>query len=247
VAPVPFDATRFLFAPKITRWLKERRLDLPQCNLYIAEGVNRRQVLKPYRSRYQANSRNGMHPVEITDVLLFCDDAEEPSHWGWYAVAPVVGTVEDEKVAGLRLRHHNISIGGADRMGDIFAALSDSGQYRRFNRYYVGEVHVLSDSVVPNARRDGFEDNAAWRLIRRALMEMAGPLKKRAYDESDARSKSPDVLVMKATKTAQDVASKMKRGLASEEEGQLLVCWFSRNWRTSARALSTPAVMRCVF
>jgi len=31
------------------------------------------------------------------------------------------------------------------------------------------------------------------------------------------------------------------------EKGELVLCWFSRNWRTSARALSTPAVMRCVF
>ncbi len=223
VAPVPLDATRFLFAPKITKWLNEKGIELPQCNLYINEGVNTRQVLKPYRSRYQANSRNGMVPVEINDVHLFMDESKAPSYWGWYAQAPVVGTVEDDKVAGLRLRHHNISVGGADRMGDVFASLSDSGQYRRFNRYYVGEVHVLNDAVVPNARRDGFEDNSAWRHIRRALVEMAGPLKKRAYEESDARSRSPDVLVVKAAKTVQDVAGKMKRGLASKEEKETLV------------------------
>jgi molecular chaperone HtpG len=231
-APVPIDATKFLFAPKISKWLKERRIDLPQCNLYITEGVNTRQVLKPYRSRYPARGSS----VEITDVELFADDSKSPAYWGWYALAPLVGSIEDEKVAGFRLRHHNICIGGTDRMGDIFASLSDSGQYRRFNRYYVGEVHVLDDAVVPNARRDGFEDNAAWRRIRRSLMEFAGPLKKRAYDESDARNQSPDVLVAKASKTVQDVSKKMDRGLASKEEGQLLVQRVSDDIRKLERA-----------
>lgn len=55
------------------------------------------------------------------------------------------------------------------------------------------------------------------------LVEMAGPLKKRAYDESDVRSKSPEVVVLKATKTLQDVSSKLKRGLASQDEGNSLV------------------------
>jgi len=222
VAPVPFDNQMFLFAPKITKWLKERGIYLPQCHIVIRDNGNSRQVLKPYRNKYKANSKNGELSIDIQDVVPFLDEGKEPAYWGWYAQAQVVGAVEEDKVAGLRLRHHNISLGGADRIGDIFASISDSGQYRRFNRYYLGEIHVLSDVVIPNARRDGFEESVTWRAIKRELTELAKTLKARAYSESDARNKSPEVLVQKANKTAEDVTAKLQRGLASSEEAQTL-------------------------
>lgn len=65
----------------------------------------------------------------------------------------------------------------------------------RFNKYYVGEVHIGDDQLIPNARRDGFEDNAAWVTARRELRDaICKPLAKRAYDLSKSRQKSIAVL-----------------------------------------------------
>jgi molecular chaperone HtpG len=225
VAPVPFDATKFLFAPKITKWLKTHGLGLPQCGLYITEGsANNRQVLKEYKQRYKVNGPGGQDvTIPIEDVEIFCDDDSKPTYWGWYAKAPTLGTVTDDAIAGLRLRHHNIALGLTDPIGDIFASVSDSGQYRRFNRYYIGEVHVLSDGVIPNARRDNFEDNPAWQAIRPKLAEVAQSLIKLAYDASKVRNTSPEVLVQKASRTIEDVSDTLERGLASKDQQQSLV------------------------
>src|SRR5207247_2042355 len=57
------------------------------------------------------------------------------------------------RIGGLRLRCGDIQVGGASIVEDVFAE-------PRFNAWCVGELHVIDDRIVPNGRRDHFEQNA---------------------------------------------------------------------------------------
>ena len=53
-------------------------------------------------------------------------------------------------IAGLRARSGNIQIGNNVLFLDLYPE-------QRFNAWTIGEIHVLSEKLVPNGRRDDFE------------------------------------------------------------------------------------------
>jgi len=55
-------------------------------------------------------------------------------------------------VKGLRLRVGDIQVGDSNLLETLF-------QETRFNSWAAGEVHVLNPRIVPNGRRDNFEEN----------------------------------------------------------------------------------------
>ncbi len=74
-----------------------------------------------------------------------------------------------------RVRVRNIQVDGTELFGSMFSEVKQS--YQRFATYYVGKVHIAPDKVIPNARRDGFEETDAWLGIRKSLIkEVCDPL-----------------------------------------------------------------------
>jgi hypothetical protein len=75
-------------------------------------------------------------------------------------------------------------------MENLFTEVKPS--YGRFSSYYVGEIHIDPTRLIPNARRDGFEENEAWKRIQRSLSEsVCLPLARDAYQAS--REKQSDI------------------------------------------------------
>jgi molecular chaperone HtpG len=65
----------------------------------------------------------------------------------------------------------------------MFADVKPS--YDRLNAWYVGEIHIDPTQVIPNARRDGFEEDAQWLKIRDSLtFEFLETLARDAYARS---------------------------------------------------------------
>ena len=75
--------------------------------------------------------------------------------YGWYADTEFSGTLVDDRLAGVRVRQGNILIGDRDTLKPYY-------KEARFNRWAVGEVYVVSPSLIPNVRRDDFEKNSAF-------------------------------------------------------------------------------------
>ena len=53
---------------------------------------------------------------------------------------------------GIKVRAGNILIGDKHLLADFY-------RERRFNNYLIGELHITNPSLIPNSRRDDFEDN----------------------------------------------------------------------------------------
>ena len=57
--------------------------------------------------------------------------------------------------------------------------------YGRFSTWYVGEIHINPEKVIPNARRDDFEETNEWIEIKGTLVaNLCAPLAKEAYEGS---------------------------------------------------------------
>jgi molecular chaperone HtpG len=148
------------------------------------------QIFKLYGDNYEVNRET----ATLTDIA-FTPDAEA-GFWSWVGRLSVSGAVVG-KAGGLRVRLRNIQVGGTDLIEDLFSEIKPS--YRRFTYYYVGEIHVSPKRVIPNARRDNFEETSDWMdtkaVIRQVLLD---PLRKDAYAES--KKEAQDV-----TKLIQDI------------------------------------------
>jgi molecular chaperone HtpG len=109
--------------------------------------------------------------------------------WAWVGHPNLSQTIPDPLVRGLRARVKNIQVGGTTIFDELFTAVNKS--FSRLNGYYVGEVHISPALLVPNARRDGFEESPAWRKMRKELQEtLCRPLATSAYKLSRGRQKS---------------------------------------------------------
>lgn len=207
VAPVPFDAQRFIFAPKITEWAAQRGIRIPCVTVTIKQsGGLERQVFKPYKGRYRTARKN--YDVEIRDVEFFPEDAGPGSpFWLWYGKSELLGMIAERDAAGFRFRRHNIALGGPERVAELFREIAGSNE--RFNAYYIGEVHVLSERAIPNARRDGFESNDEWARIRGLLI----PFLRERSNEIRAVSQVRNRPVVKIGRSVTAVVDEAKKAL----------------------------------
>lgn len=72
---------------------------------------------------------------------------------GWVVHHSYLGAIPREaSVRGLRLRTGNIQVGDDSTLEQIF-------QESRFNAWSVGEFHILDSRIIPNGRRDQYEQS----------------------------------------------------------------------------------------
>lgn len=72
---------------------------------------------------------------------------------GWVLHHSYLGALPKRlNVNGLRVRAGNIQVGGSDIFADLFTE-------PRFNSWCVGEFHILNKKILPNGRRDNFEQS----------------------------------------------------------------------------------------
>jgi molecular chaperone HtpG len=84
-------------------------------------------------------------------------------------------------VKGLRLRVGNLQVGEHGLLEELFAE-------PRFNGWSVGEVHVLDRRIMPNARRDNFEQNAHLNNLLNQLGPVAREISRRCRSNSIKRN-----------------------------------------------------------
>lgn len=217
VAPVELDAHRFVFAPKISEWIKQQKLSAPTVTLIIKapEISGGRQVFKPYKTHYK--TRDKKYKIEIKDICLYPESfSSETFFWLWYSKSDLLGMIDDEQAAGLRLRKNNIAIGGPERVAELFANVAESDS--RFNAYYIGEIHITSPEAIPNARRDGFEDVGEWTKIKSDLMPFIRARRDEIRKLSQDRNRPTEKVISTATAVIEDTTNRLKTGFASLKE-----------------------------
>lgn len=177
VAPVPFNNKVFRFGQKIGQELRKR---IPTYETYCIY-VNGEKIYKPYTN----NIKTGDSCEEIRKVRFFeLSNSNGQIAFGWLCDLGLVGRVAPSSyIDGLRVRSGNMQIGNKD----IFAELY---REKRFSGYMVGEVHVVDSRLVPNSRRDDFEDGPQRDDLHTCFIKEIGiPFSKKIRELSNERSK----------------------------------------------------------
>lgn len=183
VAPVPYHPD-FPFAAAIKKEAKRCGTPLKEIPIHIYRDFQDQseepiQVFKHYRGKVLVGSNN--IPLQPTPTFFASPDK---LWWGWVNNKDVSGAYVSEKTKGLRVRVRNIQIDGTDLMAALFARVPDAPSYGRLYEWQMGEIFANEVKLVPNARRDGFEDNEAWKSARVELIDLCRTLGKRAYETS---------------------------------------------------------------
>lgn len=116
-------------------------------------------IYKPYTATYAVERAEAKVPIELQFY-----ESPTKQWWAWVGKKSVTGSYEDEEVRGIRVRTKNIQIDGTEVVRDIFRRQSKSTA--RFQDWFIGEIFIDPKALVPNARRDGFEDTKNWTAIR---------------------------------------------------------------------------------
>lgn len=149
VAPVPFSP-EFRFGANISAALRAV-LDLGELEVRIS-GMQE-PVYRPHRNTFSIDDKrsavfDSLEFVEVPGIDGGVAGIAWILHHDYEGAVPTAALIK-----GLRLRSGNIQIGDHALLDELFPE-------PRFNVWSVGEVHVVDKRIVPNGRRDHFEQNA---------------------------------------------------------------------------------------
>jgi len=180
VAPVDFDKS-FGWGKIIKSKLKVFGFTPSSYNIFVGSNKPSAPVMKAYRDTIISDRlrklEDNISEVE-TKVFTY---AGETLAYLWYARTSFYGTLQDEATKGLRVRKGNILIGDKTTLNHVF-------KDERFNGWLLGELHILSDRIIPNARRDEMEKNTAYTVMISELRTWADGISAEIRKTSGQRS-----------------------------------------------------------
>jgi hypothetical protein len=177
VAPIPFSP-QFRFAKKIEEAL-HAKVALGNVLIYL-DGESQ-PIYRPFSDTLEV--RKGVED-RVEDVQFFDLNGEGDSlvATGWVLHHGYYGAIDAKAaIKGLRLRCGNIQVGECDVLNELFVE-------PRFNSWLVGEIHVLDSRILPNGRRDYFEQNVHFRDLLNRLIPLARDLTRRCRVSSLRRN-----------------------------------------------------------
>ncbi len=194
VAPLPYRSRIFARVTDIHRHLNDFGYEIEEFPIFLGHNdLDLEPIYKPNRNHFHSD-RNKMKPDEILDVKYFSVPIDgQVCAVGWYAISNWFGMISEDCLGGLRVRKGNILIGDSKTLNPIF-------KEPRFNGWVQGEVFVLSDGLIPNARRDDFERNELYFAFIDALSKEIGTEISSLIREASKRRNDPSGKVLTAVK-----------------------------------------------
>lgn len=172
VAPLPFETAQFHFGNKIDEWLRKEVTDYQTYRIFLNDSLLKKRYCRTLPIR-------GKHDDELTgfDKFNIQDRQEKVIARGWLGLRrDNLGAILPASGCGsLRVRVGNILIGDASLLNSCF-----SGSDVRFNRYLVGKIHIITRDLVPNGRRDDFQDSE----MKTDFFAKCGKICRSAYKEN---------------------------------------------------------------
>ncbi|ESZ61436.1 hypothetical protein X728_12750 [Mesorhizobium sp. L103C120A0] len=176
IAPVPFDAT-FSWGREIEAHLAPVRLG----NLEIRLEPNGVPLARPITDAFKVSDTLTDTLGEL-ELLTLTDLDGGVAGLGWLLHHSYLGSITvRSQIGGIRARVGNVQVGSENLLEEIFPET-------RFNSWAVGEVHVLDPRILPNARRDNFEQNVHYSNLTAQLEPLARQIARRARAASIARN-----------------------------------------------------------
>ena len=205
---------------------------LETIDVYVSAADAMSQLFKPYGDTYQ--QQKGIAQLQNLEF----HHGDNQRYWGWVGYLSESGAVTDWKTRGLRIRARNIQVDGTQIFESMFTDVKPS--YGRFSTYFVGEIHIDPEAVIPNARRDGFEENDAWLSIKKSLRaEICEPLARHAYQASQDQQADVEKVIEAIDRLAERSHSLADNSKATYDQVVDLMNTAKRLRRKAASALKS--------
>jgi hypothetical protein len=176
VAPVPF-APEFSFGTEIEAALTGL---VNLANLQIRINGSDNPLYRPHRNSFLINDVARDRTMELEIKELNDVDGKVAAiawvaHHGYYGALP-----NKTLIKGIRLRSGNVQVGDHALLESMFPE-------SRFNAWAIGEVHIIDKKVLPNGRRDHFEQSSHFDNLLNQLTPLIREVARRCRDSSIAR------------------------------------------------------------
>ena len=160
VCPVPMSSD-FPFASEIDNLFEMR--SPPLLTLTIVLDDETEPITRRHGGSVRFSAERKGPFTRFEEVRVPCADGSGDAALGWIAHSSYLGAIPpDSGVRGIRARVGNIQIGDENVFEHLFPE-------ERFNRWCVGEVHIMDPRIIPNGRRDYFEPGPHLRNLENRL------------------------------------------------------------------------------
>ncbi len=179
VCPVPI-ASQFPFASEVESLFGKDEVPL------VLDVILDDEVL-PVMRRFDKTIRfsNGREDcfTDFEKIDIPAVDGNGRAALGWVAHSSYRGVIpKDAGIRGVRVRAGNIQVGDETIFDHFFPE-------DRFNRWCVGELHIIDSRIIPNGRRDHFEPGPHIRNLENHIGVVARRIIKRCREVSATRNK----------------------------------------------------------
>ena len=175
VAPLPFTP-KFRFADDISAMLQSH---VGLTNLTLKIAGNSDPVFRPHRDSFEV--LGGMDTFQELQPIQIPGYDGGTAAVGWILHHGYKGAVPSSNLKGLRLRSGNIQVGTSSILEDLFTEV-------RFNSWCVGEIHVVDSRIIPNGRRDHYEQNVHYTNLVNHISPLAREISNRCRASSAKRN-----------------------------------------------------------
>jgi hypothetical protein len=205
VGPVPFQDD-FPFKDRILRHLGPLvRLG----DLEIFVGEDRTSVRRPHRAELEF-AVGAFDPFTEVELLSIEGIDGETACVGWVLHHGYTGALPVAcGVRGLRVRCGNIQVGDDRMFEELFPEA-------RFNSWSVGELHVIDPRIIPNGRRDHFEQSVHFDNLLTHLTPVAREITRRCRTSSVQRKWARDFELREIA--VREKAAIIKQGAVSRHD-----------------------------
>lgn len=214
VAPVPYS-NKFRLRHSIYEHAKQLGSPIDEYRIY----VNGNQIFKEYGMKLYSRNNDGPRQAfdELQDVQFYdIYKGSELIAWMWYGLCRFVKAIpkQENPMFGFRVRRGNIQVGDNTVLAKFFK--EDRG-----NSYFVGEVFAVSRELIPNSRRDNFNENETRNFFEDKLKEYCYQTLHRIYNEA-AKTRSSFARIAEYTSAVEDLSNKTSSGFVDDKEREAL-------------------------
>lgn len=212
VAPVPFDAQKFIHSKSINSEFEGAGKPIDTYSVFMNERA--KPIYKQYHTHFKTGHQEKTKKEDQIQEIKFFEEYKSDGsllYKGWYAITNFYGSVSDRYMCGIRIRKGNILIGGEDTFSKFFSSEGDSA-----NKSFIGEIHVYDEHLLPNAKRDDFERNSVYEVLKKSLTNQADTMNRnhrRAMSNYHSRIKSVTTNLDKLD----DIESQLSNGSVASE------------------------------
>lgn len=178
VAPAPFT-NQFTYAEEISTYLERHGVRVP-ASITINDGKG--PVVRNIQNQFTIKE-GYFDEVKGVEFVEHLGSDGEVAAIGWICDHSYYGSLPKKHgLGGIRLRAGNIQIGDETILAEFFPE-------SRFCGWAIGEIHVISNKILPNGRRDDFEPSNHYSHLQGEFSILAKQIAQRIREKSVQRNR----------------------------------------------------------